>query len=124
MSLSQLSHWLHITIDVLAMIAMVGCDGGEESDSHTLQSGGTGTAVLSWAPPSMNTDGTPVDLLGFMIYAGPSPQSLQAVRMVSAIDMNAIIDNLPAGVHFFAITAVSINGAQSAFSNVESKTIG
>jgi hypothetical protein len=72
----------------------------------------------------MNTDGTPVDLLGFMIYAGPSPQSLQAVRMVSAIDMNAIIDNLPAGVHFFAITAVSINGAQSAFSNVESKTIG
>jgi hypothetical protein len=124
MSLSQLSHWLHITIAVLAMIAMVGCDGGEESDSHTLQSGGTGTAVLSWAPPSMNTDGTPVDLLGFMIYAGPSPQSLQAVRMVSAIDMNAIIDNLPAGVHFFAITAVSINGAQSAFSNVESKTIG
>ena len=124
MNLSQLSHWLYVTIAVLAMIAMVGCDGGEESDSHALQTGGTGTAVLSWAPPSMNTDGTPVDLLGLMIYAGPSPQSMQAVRMVSAIDTSAVIENLPAGVHFFVIMAVSINGAQSAFSNVESKPIG
>lgn len=108
------------------MIALIGCDGGEESDSISLplKTDGTGTAVLSSAPPSMNTDGTPVNLLGFVIYAGRFPPSLPAVRMVTVIDTSVVIENLPAGVHFFAITAVSINGAQSAFSKVESKATG
>ena len=79
--------------------------------------------MLSWAPPTTNTDGTPADLLGFRIYLGSSPQNLQPIRLVSALDTSVVIDNLPVGQHYFAVTAVSLNGAESAFSNIETKTI-
>lgn len=116
---------------VLAVVAMVGCnEGSGGSDPAPQQSigggdtgGGTGSALLSWAPPVTNNDGSPVDLMGFVIYVGSSPQNLQAVRMVSAIDTTVLIDSLPLGTYYFAVTAVNTNGAESAFSNIESKTI-
>lgn len=79
--------------------------------------------MLSWAPPTTNTDGSPADLLGFRVYRGSSPQSLQPIRLVSALDTSVVIDSLPVGQHYFAVTAVSLNGAESAFSNIETKTI-
>lgn len=109
----------------LVVIAMVGCKGGGgDSDAGGQQIvGGTGTAMLSWAPPVANNDGSPVDLMGFVVYIGSSPQNLRAIRMVSAIDASVVIDNLPVGTYYFAVTALSIGGAESAFSNIESKTI-
>lgn len=110
---------------VLAVIAMVGCKGGGGDSDAGAQPfvAGTGTAVLSWAPPVANSDGSPVDLMGFVVYVGSSPQNLRAVRMVSAIDTSVVIDSLPVGTYYFAVTALSIGGAESAFSNIESKTI-
>ena len=110
---------------VLAVVAMVGCDGGGgDSDAVGAQfGGGMGTAVLSWTPPVANNDGSPVDLMGFVIYVGSSPQDLHAVRMVSAIDTTVLIDNLPVGTYYFAVSAVSISGAESALSNIESKIV-
>jgi hypothetical protein len=110
---------------MLVIIAMVGCKGGGgDSDAGGQPfSGGTGAAVLSWAPPLSNNDGSPVDLMGFVIYVGSSPQNLRAVRMVSAIDTSVLIDGLPVGTYYFAVTALSISGAESAFSNIESKIV-
>ena len=110
---------------VLAVIAMVSCKGGGGNSDAGGQPfvGGTGTAMLSWAPPVANNDGSPVDLMGFVIYVGSSSQNLRAVRTVSAIDTSVAIDGLPVGTYYFAVTALSIGGAESAFSNVESKTI-
>ncbi len=110
---------------VFAIVVMGGCnEGGGDSDAGGQQfGGGTGTAVLSWSPPVANNDGSPVDLMGFVVYVGSSPQNLHAVRMVSAIDTSVLIDSLPIGTFYFAVTAVSISGAESAFSNIESKTI-
>lgn len=111
------------------IFTLTGCGEGEsESDPAPIIPGGpaptgTGAAVLSWLPPVSNTDGSPVDLMGFMIYQGTSSGNLQAVRMVSAIDTTTVIDNLLPGTHFFSVTAVSVTGAESSFSNVESKTI-
>lgn len=109
----------------LVVIAMVGCKGGGgDSDASGQQIlGGTGTAMLSWAPPVANNDGSPVDLMGFVVYIGSSPQNLRAIRMVSAIDTSVVIDNLPVGTYYFAVTALSIGGAESPFSNIETKTI-
>lgn len=84
---------------------------------------GTGTAVLTWTPPSTNTDGSPLSLMGFVVYHGASPNALSAVRMVGALDTTAVVEQLPAGTHYFAITAVSVSGAESAFSNIERKII-
>jgi hypothetical protein len=113
-----------ILVAAFAVVAIVGCNegGGSDTGGQPL-SGGTGTALLSWAPPVANNDGSPVDLMGFVIYAGPSPQNLHAVRMVSAIDTSVLVDGLPVGTVYFAVTALSVSGAESAFSNIESKTI-
>ena len=127
MDRSILGGTLRSALIALALVAMVGCSGSGGSDSGSVQLGGvpvgTGTAMLSWAPPTTNTDGTPTDLLGFRVYLGSSPQNLQPIRLVSALDTSVVIDSLPAGQHYFAVTAVSLNGAESAFSNIETKTI-
>lgn len=104
---------------------LVSCGGGSDSDgvNNSSFTSGTGTAVLSWTPPTMDTDGLPVDLAGFGIYTGPSAGNLQFRTMVGALDTTVVVDNLPEGTHFFAVTAVSVTGAESAFSNIESKTI-
>jgi hypothetical protein len=114
-----------ILVAAFAVVVIVGCNGGGDGSDRGGQplSGGTGTALLSWAPPVANNDGSPVDLMGFVIYAGSSPQNLHAVRMVSAIDTSVLVDGLPVGTVYFAVTALSVSGAESAFSNIESKTI-
>jgi hypothetical protein len=104
---------------------LVGCGGSGGGDSNTSSSfpRGTGTATLSWAPPTANTDGSPVNLTGFNIYVGTSQNNLQRYLMVSAIDTTTVISGLGPGTYFFAITAVSSTGAESALSNIASKTI-
>ncbi len=64
-----------------------------------------------------------MNLAGFRIYVGTSPGDLQYLRTVGALDLTSTIDGLVPGTYFFAVTAVSDTGAESAFSNIESKTI-
>lgn len=64
-----------------------------------------------------------MNLTAFRIYVGTSPGNLQHVSTVSETDTSTIIDGLPSGVYFFAVTAVSDTGAESPFSNIETKTI-
>jgi hypothetical protein len=105
---------------------LVSCSsGGSDSGGVTISNPptGSGTAVLSWAPPTTNTDGSPLDLGGFNIYAGTSSGNLQFRTTVGALDTTIVVDNLAAGTYFFAVTAVSVTGAESGFSNIASKTI-
>ena len=105
----------------LSCVALVSCSGNLGSGSSGTS--GSGTAVLSWTPPTTNTDSSPVDLAGFNIYTGTSAGNLRFLTTVSALDITTVVDNLATGTHFFAVTAVSVTGAESGFSNVESKTI-
>ena len=109
----------------LLLTLLVGCGGSGGGDSNTTSgfTGGTGTATLSWSPPAANTDGSPVNLTGFNIYVGTSQNNLQRYLMVSAIDTTTVISGLGPGTYFFAVTAISSTGAESAFSNIASKTI-
>jgi hypothetical protein len=103
---------------------IAGCGGADtNSTAASNYTGGTGSAVLSWSPPTTNNDGSPVSLTGFNVYVGTSQTNLQPVRMVSAIEMTTVLSGLAPGTYFFAITAISNTGAESAFSNIESKTI-
>lgn len=81
----------------------------------------TGTADLSWVPPTTNEDGSPATITAFNIYAGTSATSLLKIAIVDASQTTFTVNGLPVGTHYFAVTAVG--GGESQFSNVESKTI-
>ena len=83
----------------------------------------TGTANLSWIPPTTNEDNSPLTLTGFNIYSGPLATNLQQIDSVNASQTIYTATNLPSGTHYFAVTAVSNTGAESVLSNADSKTI-
>lgn len=85
----------------------------------------TGSASLSWAAPTHNTNGTPLtDLAGYTIYYGTSQSELTQTRQVgNASAISYVLSNLSAGTYYFAIAAYTTLGTESARSPVGSKTI-
>jgi hypothetical protein len=86
---------------------------------------GNGTATLSWSAPTQNTDGTALtNLSGYKVYHGTSASSLTDVRTISNAGITTFVfDQLAAGAHYFAVSAVNSAGTESAMSNVGRKTI-
>jgi hypothetical protein len=82
-----------------------------------------GTADLSWVAPTTNEDGSSLTLASFNIYSGTSPSNLQKIASVGAGQTTFTVTGLAAGTYYFAVTAVSDTGAESAFSNIGSKQI-
>lgn len=87
--------------------------------------GGIGTASLSWVPPTTSADGTALaDLAGYRIYRGDSPGNYPSVITINNAGLTAyVVDNLPAGDHYFAISAFDTSGNESSLSNVATKRI-
>ncbi len=85
----------------------------------------TGSATLSWTPPTQNDDGSPLtDLAGYRIYWGTA----QGVYTNSAALTNPgittyVVDQLTPATWYFVTTAVNSSGSESSYSNVGSKTI-
>jgi hypothetical protein len=121
----KLKHFpVFLPLALFFLTIVAGCgSGGGESTAGSGFTGGTGTAVLSWGPPSTNTDGSPVTLTGFNIYVGKSPGDLKPILMVGPTETTTVLNGLLPGSYFFAVAAVSSTGAESALSNIESKTI-
>jgi hypothetical protein len=86
----------------------------------------TGTAALTWMAPAQYTDGSPMpigELDAYRVYRGTSAASLARIAEVDSATTAFNVSNLTAGTHYFAVTAVSINGLESSLSQVGSKTI-
>ncbi len=87
----------------------------------------TGTAILSWAAPAQYTDGTalPLDqLAAYRIYHGSSSGTLNEIAEVDAASTTShTVERLGAGTHYFAITAITVAGMESAWSEIGTKTI-
>jgi hypothetical protein len=85
----------------------------------------TGTATLSWVPPTQNTNGTPVTtLMGYHIYYGTTEGALnQSVVVNGAGTTSFEITGLGSGTWYFAVAAIAADGTESAQSNVGSKTL-
>lgn len=85
----------------------------------------TGTATLDWMPPTENSDGTVLtDLAGYTVYYGTSPGNLtQSVKVANPGLTAYTMTNLPSGTWYFAVTAYSATGVESARSGVASTTI-
>ena len=91
----------------------------------TAAAANTGAATLSWTPPTQNTDGSSVEnLAGYNIYYGTSADKLTTKIQVTNPGLTAYtVADLGAGTYYFAISAYTSSGVESAPSVVGSKTI-
>jgi len=83
-----------------------------------------GNATLSWDPPTINADGTPLmDLAGYKLYYGTTSGNYTSnidIGNVTTYQINNLTDGL---TYYFAATAYDTSGNESSFSNEVSKTI-
>jgi len=86
----------------------------------------TGSATISWTPPTSNTDNSPLtNLGGYRIYYGTSSSNLTQVLDLSNPGISSgVVENLAAGTWYFAVTSYNSSNVESERSNVTSKTIG
>ena len=85
----------------------------------------TGSATLTWAAPTQNTNGTPLtNLAGFHIYYGTSASNLnQSVQIANPGLTSYTFNSLPAGTWYFSINDYTSSGVESAVSNIANTTV-
>jgi hypothetical protein len=76
------------------------------------------TVALSWEAPTQNTNGTTItDLAGYKIHYGTASSNYtQTVAVKNAGLTRYVVDTLPTGTYYFAITAYNTQGMESALS--------
>jgi hypothetical protein len=91
----------------------------------TVQAVATGTATLTWTPPTQNTDGSPLtNLAGYKIYWGPAAGNYpNSVTVNNPGIATYVVTSLIPGTYFFAASALNTAGTESALSLAASKTI-
>jgi hypothetical protein len=84
-----------------------------------------GSATLTWTPPTLNEDGSPLtDLSGYIVRYGTAANALDvAIPLNNPGLATYVVDGLAPNTYFFAITSVNSLNVESRFSNVASKTI-
>jgi hypothetical protein len=113
---------------LLILIAFIfflsGC-GGSGSSGTSVVPQGNGTALVSWVPPTENTDSSSLtDLAGFKIYYGTFPGDYVKTVTINNPGLSSfLIDSLGSSDWFFAMTAFNSSGIESAYSTEASKTI-
>jgi hypothetical protein len=95
------------------------------SFSITVVATATGSATLSWNPPTQNTDGSPLtNLSGYRVYWGTSQSNLtNSVTVNNPGLASYVVDQLTPATWHFALTAVNSSGVESSMSNVASKQV-
>jgi len=85
----------------------------------------SGSATLSWTPPTQNTDGTAMsNLAGYHIYYGTSADSMTRTIQITNPGLTAYtIADLGVGTHYFGISAYTTAGTESDLSSIGSKTV-
>ncbi len=85
----------------------------------------SGSATLSWTPPTENTNGSALtNLAGYWINYGTSAGSLsEKVQIDNPGIVTYVLSNLSPGTWYFSITAYTASNVQSAPSAVASYTV-
>lgn len=85
----------------------------------------SGSIGLSWTTPTQNNDNSPLtDLAGFRVVYGRSVDALsQTVQIPNPSTTTYLVSGLASGTWVFAATAYASGGAESALSNIVSKTV-
>jgi hypothetical protein len=82
--------------------------------SITVVGGASGTASLRWQEPGSKLDGSPLDdLAGYRILYGRNSDDLdQSVLVMNPRATSFDVESLDAGVWYFAVIAVNVNGLE------------
>ena len=109
------------TLFVFALV-LGGCAGSSTGSTST---SGPGTVTLSWIAPTGNTNGTPLtDLAGYHIHYGTSQDNLAKVIDLAGTGTTEYeVPGLAPGTYYFAVTAYTAMGTESAQSDIGNKTI-
>ena len=105
------------------------CSGAGESVNESVDVAvvlsSDGTALLSWTPPTENTDDSPLtDLAGYKIYYGTSPANYNHTEIINNPGLTSfLIENLASADWYFVMTSFNASGIESSFSSEVSKTI-
>lgn len=85
----------------------------------------TGSATISWVPPTRNTDGYALtNLAGYRVKYGTSATNLsQTLAIANPAATSADVTALPAGTWYFGVVAYTSGGAESDISALASKTL-
>ncbi|MFC4313335.1 putative Ig domain-containing protein [Steroidobacter flavus] len=85
----------------------------------------SGSATLSWTPPTQNSDGTNLgNLASYRVMYGRTSANLDQTANVDNPSINRyVVENLSSGTWYFAVVAVNSAGVASQLSNTASKTI-
>ena len=89
------------------------------------QPAASATATLTWTAPTTNTNGSALtDLAGYHIHYGSSPGALSTViDVANAGATSYVVSSLASGTWYFAVSAYTTGGLESALSNSGSKSI-
>jgi hypothetical protein len=105
--------------------------GGSASDSVTVTVNATPPPVqdinLSWVAPVEREDGTPIamaEIAGYRVYYGTSQGSYpNQVDISNGSTMQVTLGNLVSGTYYIVVTTYDMDGRESAFSQVVTKSI-
>ncbi len=83
------------------------------------------TVSLSWTPPTQNSDGTQLlNLKGYHVHYGTKSQSYaNVINVANAGLTNYVVQNLPTGKYYFAVSAYTATGAESSLSTEVSASV-
>ena len=82
--------------------------------------------ILSWTPPTRNTDGSAlINLAGYNIYYGLSKGDYpNKISIDNPGIATFVVENLTPNTYYFVATSVNSNGIESDYSNVVAKVAG
>jgi hypothetical protein len=88
-------------------------------------SGANSSVTFSWVPPTENSNGSPLtNLAGYKIHYGTASQDYTQVVALNNPSLNRyVMDSLPSGTYYFAITAYNSAGVESTFSGEITTTL-
>lgn len=81
-------------------------------------------AILSWAAPTENSNGTPLtDLAGYRIHWGTTSGQYSNTHTINSANTLSHVVELTPGAYYFNLTSLNESGTESAFSGERSKSI-
>ena len=85
----------------------------------------TGSTTLSWAAPTLNTDGSPLaDLHGYNIYYGLSVGDYRNQIQIDNPGITMyVVDNLSPNTYYFVMTSINAIDVESGYSNVITRSV-